>query len=187
MSMKAARKVTTRRRARRSPPLSLSARIERLEKALLFPKVSAARGPQRFTKLCADGSRWMDAQDGEHVAVHDAKTGLTWSAEPVQGGKEFNHADALKASTDLNLLGTKDWRAPTIEELLSIVDYTRYDPAVDSDYFKGPYGWTWSSTPYKGPEGCAWYVLLLNGLSNFTDQTYQGRVRAVRAGQQLGL
>jgi len=189
--MKSARKVQARRRVRRSTALSLSARVERLEKTLLFPapkiaialaSSAASEGP-RFTKLGTDGKPTTDP----HVAVHDRKTNLVWSAEPLQGGANLNHADALKACTQCDLLAAADWRAPTIEELLSIVDYTRYDPAVDPEFFKGPYGWTWSSTLYKGSAGYAWCVYLLYGRSYIFGQADQGRVRAVRSGQQLGL
>lgn len=188
--MKASRKIVARRKAvRRSPPLSLSARIERLEKVVLFPKPAAApKVPAtRFVRLCANGSAWLDAQDGDWVAVHDAKTGLIWSAEPLQKGKSFNHAAAMQACKDLDLLGKKDWRAPTIEEQLSIIDYTRCDPAVDTEFFKGPFGWTWSSTIAKAPSGYPWDVNLDGGGSGRDFQAGDGHVRAVRAGQQIGL
>lgn len=120
---------------------------------------------------------------GKHVAVHDRKTGLTWSAGPLLAGKDMNYADAMKACAALDLLGQKDWRAPTIEELLSIVDYTRCDPAVDTDYFEGPFGWAWSSTLAKAPAGGAWGVSLSNGYSYRLNTDGTNRVRAVRAGQ----
>lgn len=172
-----------RKAARRSPALSLSARVERLEKALLFAAPAAAVPTQRFTKIGADGRPTTAA----HVAVHDAKTGLVWAAEPLQGGNAFTHAEAMKACADLDLFGHKDWRAPTIEELLSIVDYSRADPAMDADLFKGPYGWAWSSTVAAAPAGCAWFVTLGGGDSVRYFQVHRGHVRAVRAGQQLGL
>jgi len=156
-------------------------RVERLEKAVLFPApaiTTAALTVTRLTKLGADGKRTT----GDHVAVFDSKTGLTWSAEPVQGGKEFTHADALKACASLDLLGKQDWRAPTIQELLSIVDYTRCDPAVDTDYFKAPYSWTWSSTIAKAPAGDAWLVYLNFGSSDGSRRTDRTRARARRTG-----
>lgn len=181
--MKTPRKTKTLRQpARRSPPLSLSARIERLEKAVLFPPTMASTAG-RFTKLGSGGR----PTSGDHVAVFDSRTGLTWSADPLLDGTNLNHADAMKACAALNLLGQKDWRAPTIEELLSIIDYSRTDPAVDPEAFKGPYGWTWSSTPAAAPAGCAWGVNLHNGDSFHDHQGLHGHVRAVRAGQPLGL
>lgn len=185
-TMKSARKTRDRRKmARLSPaPLTLSARVERLEKVLLFPRSAPKLAPAatRFTKLYASAA----PSGADHAAVFDSKTGLTWSAEPL-GGKELNHAAAMKACADLDLMGHKDWRAPTIQELLSIVDYTRYDPAVDTDFFKGPYGWTWSSTLAKAPSGFAWYVGLILGYSFRYNRDGNYFVRAVRAGQQLAI
>ena len=185
--MKPARKTKARRpAARRSPPLSLSARIERLEKAVLFPPTVAkttARAATRFTKRGEHGTPTV----GPHVAVFDAKTGLTWSAGPLLGGKDLTHAESMDACAALDLLGQKDWRAPTIEELISIIDYSRANPAVDTDVFAGPYGWTWSSTPASAPAGYVWDVYLNNGYSNHVHRDNHYRVRAVRAGQPLGL
>lgn len=153
------------------------------------PRVAAAPvqpiTDKRFTCLLGNGKLWLDPQDGEHVFTYDAKTDRTWLAAPLPG--EYKHAAALKACGELDLLGHKDWRAPTIEELLSIVDYTRIKPAVDTEYFKGPYGWTWSSTLAKAPAGVAWYVYLSYGFSGRGDRTGGYLVRAVRSGQSLVL
>ena len=137
----------------------------------------------RFVKLDANGQPTA----GDHVAVYDHTTDLVWTAEPLGSGSTFNHASAVKACANLELLGSKGWRAPTIQELLSIVDYTRCDPAVDSDCFKGPYGWTWSSTVAASPSGGAWIVYLDYGNSYRFNQDYRGHVLAVRAGQSLDL
>ena len=134
----------------------------------------------RFVKLGAAGQ----ATAGDHVAVYDHTTELVWTAEPLG---EFKHGEAMKACADLDLLGSKGWRAPTIQELLSIVDYKRCDPAVDSDVFKGPYSWTWSSTVAASPSGCAWGVNLDSGYSGRYGQDFHFRVLAVRAGQSLDL
>lgn len=179
--MKPARKRVARRQApRRVSPLSLSARVERLEKAFLFKGApAAAPTAARFTNLDAAGK----ATTAEHVAVNDAQTGLTWAAAPLNGGEDMDYATALKACENLTLLGHKDWRAPTIQELLSIVDYERFDPAVDPAHFKGPYGFTWSSTKAKSPSDLAWFVTLYGGNSYRFHQTDHNHVRAVRAGQ----
>lgn len=159
-------------------PVSLEQRVSRLELIAFGNKPTAAPTP-RFINLDADGK----PTTGAHVAVLDNKTGLTWSAESLQSGKELNHADAMKACKSLDLLGYTDWRAPTIEELLSIVDYTRNAPAIHTDHFKGPSGWTWSSTLYTGASGYAWGVSLSSGYSYWFSQGGRLHVRAVRAGQ----
>ena len=179
-------------RRQRHPVLTLTQRVERLERHPLLvqpparttaPVIDYSKAP-RFTKL-----RDPKADAGEHIAVRDARTGLIWTAEPLAGG-DRNWKDAIAAAADCRLLGESDWRLPTIQELLSIVDYERWDPAVDPEYFRGPYGWTWSSTPVKGakaPAGCAWFVDLYYGFAGSYGQSNRGRVRAVRAGQQLAL
>ncbi|MDE2103244.1 MAG: DUF1566 domain-containing protein [Patescibacteria group bacterium] len=182
--MRALKKSTARRR---SPTrLTLAQRVSRLEAQFVSGTIVAPAAPNqasRFTNLGVDGK----PTTGDHVAVHDSKTGLIWAAEPLQKGKKMNHADAMKACSSLKLMGQSDWRAPTIEELLSIVDYTRSDPAVNTDHFKGPHGWTWSSTVAAAPAGYAWLVSLNGGFSGRGNQDFHSHVRAVRAGQSLSL
>ncbi len=152
------------------------------------PVVRAAPAPQideRFTRLGKDGRPTMDAQD-DWVAVYDSKTNLTWTRRVLDcGAKPW--ADALKAASQVRLFGKDDWRAPTIEEQLSIIDYTRCDPAVDTSFFDGDAGWCWTSTPAASPAGYAWGVNLDFGDSLRGYQADDNHVRAVRSGQQLGL
>ena len=191
--MKSNRKAkTVRRTARRNTKsLTLSARVARLEKQLLVASPTAAAvataiAKARFVNLDEKGK----PTTGEHVAVYDRSTGITWAADPLEGGKAMNHEAAMNACNGLDLLGLKDWRAPTITELLSIVDYGRSDPAVDPAHFKGPFTWTWTSTPYAGnPSGAAWGVSFGLGLSSWSGHYNSSglRARAVCSGQPLGL
>ena len=190
--MKVARKPARRSSiaSRTSPPLSLAMRVERLEKELLFnksgdmPTSAAASSPgPRFINLDASGK----PTTGDHVAVYQAETRLIWTAAPLRDGADLTHAEAIQAATEVRLLGHSDWRAPSVRELLSIIDYERFDPAVDPAHFKGPYGWTWTGTIAKAPAGCAWGVGLDVGGSDRDPQGDRGHALAVRAGQQLGL
>lgn len=184
--MKTARRaVSSRKVPCRTASLSLSMRVERLEKAVLFPAAAPAKEvtPPYFTNLDSKGKPTA----GEHVAVFQAATGLIWTAAPLAGGKRYSHANALQDVAHVDLLGTKGWRLPTIQELLSIIDYGRCDPAVDPKHFKGPYDWTWSSTVAAAPSGHAWSVLLSAGSSGRSYQSAESQVLAVRAGQQFGL
>lgn len=147
------------------------------------PKTSIAR----FTKLLANGTRWLDPQDGECVAVYDSKTNLTWMSRLVAGDAR-NWKDSLTAAAAVRLFGKDDWRAPTIEERLSINDYTKHSPALDADYFEPSEksAWEWTSTPDASvPSGCAWFVNLSSGGAGRSGQGGHSQVRAVRAGQPL--
>lgn len=153
------------------------------EQSIAFGSAATAA---RLTKLGVDNRPLLDPQDGEHVATHDALTGLTWLTAPVDCG-EKPWSEAIEEAKKVRVFGATDWRLPTIQELLSIVDYERFDPAVDPDFFKGPYGWVWSSTPAASPSDYAWSVFLYDGDSYRYGQAGHFRVRAVRAGQPLGL
>lgn len=189
--MKTARKPARRTTAaRRALPLSLTMRVERLEKAVLFKKIpatsesaAAISAVPRFINLDADGK----PTTGDHVAVYQTETDLIWTAAPLRDGADMTHAEAIRAPSALHLLGRKDWRSPVIRELLSIIDYDRCEPAVDPAHFKGPYGWTASATIAKAPAGYAWFVSLDGGISYRLHRVDLNHALAVCAGQQLGL
>jgi hypothetical protein len=61
--------------------------------------------------------------------VLDDTTGLMWEAAP--GTAMLSAQDAAKYCSDLRLDDRCDWRMPTRIELVSLVDFTRRDPALD--------------------------------------------------------
>ena len=122
--------------------------------------------------------------DGD--VVTDVLTGLMWTRENVPGGRK-SWADAKKAAAAITIGGYTDWRLPTIRELLSIVDYEKSDPAIDTAVFKCESAWYWSSTPYPpSPGDCSWGVDFGGGSSGWCFQGDEGFVRAVRVGQIVG-
>lgn len=67
------------------------------------------------------GRYYVDAKNG---TVYDTKTGLTWTRAIVT------------QSTCPNLtLDGGGWRLPTVQELLTLVDPTRSEPAIDVNAF----------------------------------------------------
>lgn len=123
--------------------------------------------------------------DGETVV--DRATGLEWSRENVPGG-QMKWAAAGEACTKLTLGGHSDWRLPTIRELLTIVDYERHEPAIDTDAFKCESSYYWTSTPaHSSPGVYAWFVYFSHGYADWSFQDSGGYVRAVRASQSLDL
>ena len=117
--------------------------------------------------------------------VIDHRTGLMWDRKTMPGGR-MSWAKAKEACSLYDLGGYNDWRLPTIRELLSLVDYERHDPAIDTSAFQCESAWYWSSTPYNPSPGvCAWYVGFGNGYAYWGGQDHGGFVRACRAGQSV--
>lgn len=95
----------------------------------------------------------------------------------------LNFKDAESYCKALTTGGHTDWRLPTIQELLSLVDYTRHDPAIDTDKFPDTKSnWYWSSSPYaSSPAYYAWIVHFHHGHAYYDRRDHTAFVRAVRS------
>ena len=117
--------------------------------------------------------------------VIDHLTGLMWDRQTMPGGR-MSWAKAKEACSLRDLGGYTDWRLPTIRELLTIVDYERHEPAIDTNAFECEASWYWSSTPLaSSPGDYAWGVGFDNGYAFWSGQSDDGFVRACRAGQSV--
>jgi len=112
--------------------------------------------------------------------VIDHSTGLMWSKATTAKGKTW--AEAKAAAEAVRLGGFTDWRLPTRAELLTLVDDTRSNPAIDTSRFDCESDWYWTSTPLaSSPSDCAWGVSFGDGNAGYSHQLNDGRVRAVRS------
>jgi hypothetical protein len=130
-----------------------------------------------FVKL-DDAGNELPSDAGTWSQVLDRNTQLIWCADPLDRAAWKQALSAAAAHT----LGGFAWRAPDIREQLSIVDYTRFNPAFDPTYFRGDAGGYWTSTPdTSSPELCAFGVLFNLGYSSIDVQYYRLWVRPVRS------
>lgn len=58
-----------------------------------------------------------------------------WTEVPCEGSNCDTHAYA-RAVNARGLCGARDWRLPTVGELVSIVNNDRTNPAIDTTFFK---------------------------------------------------
>jgi hypothetical protein len=139
---------------------------------------------ERFTKVSKEGKALpLSATDWE--GVYDFESGLIWGRTVLPD--EHNWKDALKKASETTLCGAPA-RAPTVKERFEINDLTKHSPALDTRYFAKDSGWEWTSTVDAGsPSGCAWIVGLGRGFAFRHGQGLRFLVRAVRAGQPIGL
>ena len=141
---------------------------------------------------------YADNGDG---TVTDNRTGLTWEKKTnANVNNNYTWQGALEYVNELNAMnggagfaGHNDWRLPNIRELLSIVDYSRFNPSIHPIF--GPTSGIlnfvryWSSTSWAAfyPEANAWSVDFADAYGNYAGTLVFGkssalRVRAVRGG-----
>lgn len=107
--------------------------------------------------------------------VHDTRTNLTWQRDVDAGS--YTQSAAASYCTGLTL-ANGGWRLPTRAELLTLVDPTKYNPAIDTSAFPStPSDFFWSSSAYSG---VAWSVYFNSGSSSDFVPGATYRVRCVR-------
>jgi hypothetical protein len=129
---------------------------------------------------CSPGSHiYKDNRDG---TVTDKCTKIIWQQATNSTDLQFSDADSY--CTNLSLAKYSDWRLPTIDELLTIVDYTLFSPAADPILQIPPHdpntGYDpvlWSSTPNQyGSRPLVWGVDFFLGSTVSSMPTTNGSV-----------
>jgi len=124
----------------------------------------------------AGASTFVDNGDG---TISDQGTNLMWQKQ--DDGTIRNWADAITYCEGLILAGRTDWRLPTIKELKSITDMTKYNPSINTTYFPGTKSDTyWTSTTFAGSTANVWLVHFLSGYTPTNAKTGTHYVRCVR-------
>jgi hypothetical protein len=153
--------------------------------------VRLVRGAQSVSllNLSRPTSDYVDNADGTVTHTPTGLTwqrcaqGQTWGANGCAGtvsGVTWSAATQLSSS----FAGKTDWRLPTQDELLSLVDYALVGPAINSTVFPAtPRAYFWSSLSNVFASSYAWVVNFGDG-SAFGSAAKAGSygVRLVRGG-----
>lgn len=151
-----------------------------------------------FTKLDVNGQPLAD-QSANYATtpwtcVKDNVTGLIWEVKTNDGGIHdkdntykwggithlgdnygtyYNDWDSLvNGSNNENLCGFTTWRIATTNELISIVDNSRYSPSIDINYFPNIIDSNfWSALPLAFDDSRGWYVSFFYGYTYHTVRT----------------
>ena len=139
------------------------------------------------------GVAWPNPRftDNRNGTVKDNLTGLIWLKDAnAFGGRSWTNALADCAALKSGAHGLSDgsvegdWRLPNWNELRSLIDASRYDPALPSGHpFTGVrLDSYWSSTTIAGSKDHAWDVTLYGGDVNGGDKATAYFVWPVRGG-----
>ena len=126
----------------------------------------------QFLKLLRDPNRFKKLDDGW---VRDSLCGIEWgpsSEDRMPWAKAKDYCAKLKG------------RLPEVNELQSLVDYSKHDPAIDKSLFPDTKSsWYWTGTEVAGGSGYAWGVGFYGGLVGYDFRASSSYVRPCRASQ----
>ena len=125
--------------------------------------------------------------DNGNGTVTDTASGLIWQQDgprDVHGiYVKMTWKEALAYCEALDLGSETDWRLPTIKELVSLVDPSRYNPAIDTTCFPNTeFSEYFSSTTHAPLTSGAKCVHFGFGTNQWDHKYYYKYVRAVRGG-----
>ncbi len=129
-------------------------------------------------------TRWTAGPRGAEPAVLDEKTNLLWQGSPAPECMEWQEAMRYADSLAWGQLARHAslWRLPTVQELVSIVDYDKCDPSIDQEVFPQTFSkWFWSSSSCVADPTLAWIVNFDYGFVDINGKGDGRHVRCVRA------
>jgi len=142
--------------------------------ALCAGEIPVEKLSQRYS---LDATPTFEIVDDD-VAINLA-TGQYWLRPYVPGGVR-KWKEGMEAANKVDVRGWK-WRAPTARELLTLPDYEKEQPAINTIVFPGTGNdFVWSSTS-RGV--FAFGVYFYSGFAGWFHHYHSGFLRAVRVGQ----
>jgi serine/threonine-protein kinase len=124
--------------------------------------------------------RFDSKVDGTMHLVVDSSTGLTWDARGSPRAGTFDdcqtYIDSLNAA---RAGGSADWRVPTAEELMSLMEPEPINEFHVSPLFRRGGNFFWTADRAQA-EGWAWVVYFADGCIESEQLRFNAWVRAVR-------
>jgi len=133
-------------------------------------------------------SSFVDAGDFSRTngVVTDARTNLEWQDDYSDNNNDIKYGiwqNAIDYCETLTLDGKSDWRLPNLNELISLVDDTKYSPTINRVFQTFIIASYWSSTSYFN-SNTAWTVNFDSGITIGSGKSYDRSVRCVRAASE---
>jgi hypothetical protein len=121
-------------------------------------------------------SGWfVDQGDG---TVRDTQSKLLWQKGFSPAGQTWDAAQ--KYCFGLTLGGFKDWRMPTVAELVTLRDLSKAAPAIAGAFSGTPSEFFWTAMPLQLAPEEAWSVFFSAGMTITAAKTSPFHVRCVR-------
>jgi len=135
--------------------------------------------PNSLADVSAGAPNLASYTDNKDGTVTDRITGLMWQQSPPVA--TYAWAEAKSYCAALALAGYKDWRLPTIVELMSTMAPGLSMPAIDTTALLSAQNISyWSATPLAASATDAWVLISYSGANLNTPTTDKDYVRCVR-------
>ena len=117
----------------------------------------------------------------EPTMVKDPANNLIWEDTLHVSEEKLTHKEAKSYCQALKLGAYENWRLPTLTELISLVDYRKYKPAILKE-FKHVDNDTlyWSSTVSARTNDDFWGIIFRDGATKTESGLYGRYIRCVR-------
>jgi hypothetical protein len=101
--------------------------------------------------------------------VKENSTGLIWEQEPDREHDVWGASVARCTTKEVG--GQKGWRAPSVDELKTLIDASQHDPALPAGhpFFNIKSEIYWTATPHPTDDMVAWQISFFSG-EPVTDQ-----------------
>ena len=113
--------------------------------------------------------------------VHEISKNIFWQDSNEVTNNSYTQAEADSYCYYLIQDGYDDWRLPTIYEAMSLIDYGKETPAMDSAFINTGSGYLWTSTacPVCKAKTFA-YEEVTGSFLSFTEKDYNFHTRCIR-------
>jgi len=112
--------------------------------------------------------------------VLDTTTSLLWQDAQDNRDLSMTYFQAQDYCSKIVLSQYKDFRLPTLNELQSIVDYTKYKPAVITGFVHTANETYWSTTPFADDSSEVWTINFKKGERSVKAKHYNRNLRCVQ-------
>ncbi len=151
------------------------------DKVVVVPLMGKTSPPAPYAPLASVSPSNSDYTIGSDIVL-DKVTGLMWQKTDDNIQRDWynasNYCQSLKPPA---ISDWSDWRLPSVDELMSIVNYGLYEPAISAVAFPVPkllrY---WSALTYASNSANAWSVHFRYGVVDFISKSTSLHVRCVR-------
>lgn len=130
--------------------------------------------------LCITGTCTIVSANSLPDVVVDKVNHIYWqdNQESMESSEDWD--DAVSYCSNLVLDGMKEWRLPTFQELLSIVDFGRVHPAINKAFEYTNDDTYWSATEFALTSARAWIIDFRTGESFYSYTSTNHTVRCVK-------